>query len=98
MTEPAVQLQIFVSYNQADRVICDQLVAALRGAGADVWYNEHSAVAGQAREASKRELHERWVFIVMLSKAALASDWVQDECLWAFHTSEGLVQQGPRTL
>jgi hypothetical protein len=45
MTEGAVQLRIFVSFNPADRVTCDQLVAALRGAGADVWYSEHSAVA-----------------------------------------------------
>ena len=90
MTEGAVQLRIFVSFNPADRVTCDQLVAALRGAGADVWYSEHSAVSGQAREESKRELHERPVCIVILSKEALASGWVQDDCHWAFYTSEGL--------
>jgi tetratricopeptide (TPR) repeat protein len=90
MTECTAQLRIFISYNQADRVACDQLVAALRGAGADVWYSEHSTVAGQAREESKRELHERPVCIVILSKAALASGWVQDDCHWAFYTSEGV--------
>lgn len=54
MTQRSVQLRIFISYRSADRVACNQLAAALRGAGADVWYDEHGAVAGQAREGSKR--------------------------------------------
>jgi hypothetical protein len=34
-------LKIFVSHSGLDKAICDQVVVALRGAGADVWYDEH---------------------------------------------------------
>ena len=41
MPDTPTQLRIFVSHSSMDKAICDQLVTALRGAGADVWYDEH---------------------------------------------------------
>jgi predicted esterase len=35
------QMKIFLSHNHKDVAYCHALVAALRGAGADVWYDEH---------------------------------------------------------
>lgn len=58
---------------------------ALRGAGADVWYDEESLGAGHLLDAINRELGSRAVFIVVLSKAAFASHWVTQECQWAFN-------------
>lgn len=79
------QMKIFVSHTSSDKAICDRLVASLRSAGADVWYDEHNLGAGTLRPEIMRELAKRPVFIVVLSKAALTSKWVQDECEWAFN-------------
>jgi tetratricopeptide (TPR) repeat protein len=79
------QLKIFVSYSSQDKAICDQVVTALRGAGADVWYDEHDLGAGQLLEEMQRELQTRRVFVVLLSKNAFASPWVRRETTWAFN-------------
>ena len=39
MSEP---LRIFVSHSHQDDAFARGLVAALRGAGSDVWYDEHN--------------------------------------------------------
>jgi CheY-like chemotaxis protein len=78
------QLRIFVSHTGQDKAFCDALVSALRGAGADVWYDEHSLGTGHLLDVINRELVSRQVFIVVLSKAAFASRWVTQECQWAY--------------
>jgi hypothetical protein len=47
------------------------VVAGLRGAGVDVWYDEHNLGAGRLGPTIERELRRRPVFIVVLSPAAL---------------------------
>ncbi len=79
------QMQVFVSHSSRDKAFCDQLVAALRGAGADVWYDEHNLGAGVLRREITQQLAQRPVVIVIVSKAALTSQWVQDECEWAYN-------------
>jgi tetratricopeptide (TPR) repeat protein len=79
------QMKIFVSHSGTDKATCDALVKALHGAGADVWYDEHDLGAGQLLEEIQRELHGRPVFLVLLSKAAFASQWVRREATWAFN-------------
>jgi tetratricopeptide (TPR) repeat protein len=78
------QMRVFVSHSTRDKAFCDTLVAALRGAGADVWYDQESLGAGQLRRVIMAELVARPVFVVVLSKEALASNWEQDECEWAY--------------
>ncbi len=34
-------ISVFLSHSSADHEVCDAYVRALRGAGADVWYDEH---------------------------------------------------------
>jgi tetratricopeptide (TPR) repeat protein len=85
MPDTPTQMQIFLSHSSADKDMCDQLVAALRGAGADVWYDEHNLGAGVLRREIMKELSARPIVLVMLSKSAFASDWVQDECEWAYN-------------
>jgi predicted esterase len=67
------QMRIFVSHSYKDDAACHALVDALRGAGADVWYDEHNMTSGRLGPTSERELRARPVFIVMLSPAALTS-------------------------
>jgi tetratricopeptide (TPR) repeat protein len=85
MPDTPISLQVFVSHSWQDKAICDQVVIALRGAGADVWYDEHNLGAGVLRREIMKELAQRPVVLVMLSKAAFASEWVQDECEWAYN-------------
>jgi hypothetical protein len=85
MPDSPTQLKVFLSHSSQDKPVCDQLVTALRGAGADVWYDEHNLGAGQVLEEIQRELKARPVFLVLLSKHAFASQWVRRETTWAFN-------------
>ena len=78
------QMRIFVSHSNQDNEFCVSLVKALRDAGADVWFDEHHLGPGELTEKIIEVLNKRPVFIVVLSKAALASSWVRDETLWAY--------------
>src|SRR5262249_39607372 len=82
---PDAVMSIFVSHSSKDKAACDRLVAALREAGADVWYDEHNLGAGVLRREIMKELAARPIVLILLSKAAFASDWVQDECEWAYN-------------
>lgn len=78
-------LRIFVSHSHEDNTFCRELVAALRAAGADVWYDEHDQEPGQLTARIQRELRAAVVFVPVLSPASLTSSWVKVECDWA-HT------------
>src|SRR5579859_4719364 len=75
---------IFVSHSHEDNSYCRELVAALRAADADVWYDEQNLGSGRRLLTIERELRARPIFVVILSPAALASDWVRDESSWAY--------------
>jgi hypothetical protein len=60
MPDTPTQLKVFVSHSGLDKAICDQVVGALRDAGADVWYDEHNLGAGQLLEEILREKACRW--------------------------------------
>ncbi|HEY1388797.1 MAG TPA: toll/interleukin-1 receptor domain-containing protein [Ktedonobacterales bacterium] len=79
------QLRIFLSHSSADRDFADTLARALRGAGADVWYDETHLGTGQLLDEISAQLPTRPVFLLVASKAAFASDWVKQECKWAFN-------------
>lgn len=81
----AQQLKVFVSHSSADSAFCHALVRVLRGAGADVWYDKDNLGTGVLRREIMRELANRPDFLVVLSKPAFASEWVQDECEWAYN-------------
>src|SRR5258708_22791065 len=80
----AEQLNVFVSHSHQDDAVCRQLVTALRGVGADVWYDEHNMGSGQLGPTIEREIKARPVFVLILSPAALTSAWVEDEARWAY--------------
>lgn len=79
------QLRIFLSHSSTDRDFADALARALRGAGADVWYDETHLGTGQLLDEISAQLPTRPVFLLVASKAAFASDWVRQECKWAFN-------------
>ncbi len=77
-------MRIFVSHSHQNNAFCAGLVQALRSAEADVWYDNESLQTGQLGPIIEREIRERPVFLVVLSPAALASRWVEDETRWAY--------------
>src|SRR5579884_4326903 len=78
-------MRIFVSHAHTDNDFCHALVAALRDAGADVWYDEHDLGSGRLGATIERELRSRPVFVVILTPAALQSRWVEDEARWFYN-------------
>lgn len=79
------QMKVFVSHSHQDNAFCMGLVRALSRAGADVWYDDKNLHTGQLGPIIERELREWPVFVVVLSPAALASRWVEDETRWAYN-------------
>ena len=71
--------QVFVSHSHSDNEFCRKLVSQLQDAGLPVWYDEMSLGAGHLGPSVERELRASDVFIVVLSPAAVASQWVQSE-------------------
>jgi tetratricopeptide (TPR) repeat protein len=84
VAESQQQMKVFVSHAHEDDAFCRTVVSGLRGAGADVWYDEHNLGSGQLMAVIQRELGRRPVVVVILSKAAFASLWVRREVTWAF--------------
>ena len=78
------QMRIFLSHSSADRDFANALARALRDAGADVWFDELHLGTGRLLLEISRQLSNRPVFVVVLSKAAFNSDWVPRECEWAY--------------
>lgn len=72
-------VHIFVSHSHEDDAWCREFVHALRATGADVWYDEHNLGYGTLGDVIEAELRKRPVFIVVLSRPAVASRWVQRE-------------------
>lgn len=70
---------IFVSHSHTDLEYCRAFVNGLRAHGIDVWYDEHNLGSGQLRQVIVREMEARPHFVVILSEAAVASEWVNRE-------------------
>ena len=81
-------MRVFVSHSHEDDAFCRALVAGLRRAGSDVWYDEHNLGSGQLMTVIQRELGSRPVFIVILTKATFASLWVRRETMWAYELAD----------
>lgn len=80
MTSPiATAPRIFVSHSHADNAFCRAFVAGLRNVGLEVWYDEHNLGWGELRQVIEHELASSQHFIAILSRAAVASPWVNRE-------------------
>ncbi|HEY1387614.1 MAG TPA: toll/interleukin-1 receptor domain-containing protein [Ktedonobacterales bacterium] len=82
--QAAQPLRVFVSFSYEDDAFCREVVQALRDAGADVWYDERELGSGQLVNVIQRELGSRPLSIVVLTKAAFASQEVTREVAWAY--------------
>lgn len=77
-------IRVFVSYSHQDAEYANRFVDRLRSSGLDVWYDRQGLLGGQEWAVTiEQELESRPVFIVLLSQAALASEWVRREIYFA---------------
>jgi toxoflavin biosynthesis protein ToxD len=79
--------RLFLSHSTQDNPWCRVLLAALKAAGYDVWYDEQGLTGGaEWVETLQREVQARDVFVTVLSPDAAASPWVQEEIRLAIAT------------
>lgn len=74
--------KVFISYSHQDQLFARSICYALRGAGVDVWYDEHDVEIGGLTPLIKHALQASDILIVLLSPSALASNWVSQEVSW----------------
>lgn len=74
---------IFVSYKKDDRAIAERLVAALRAAGKEVWWDD-ALTPHEAWDAMiERQIAAARTVIVLWSPRSIQSDWVRSEAHYA---------------
>lgn len=74
---------IFLSHSSADRDFANALAHLLRNSGMDVWYDDGNMASGNLMKSITQELSSSKAFVIILSKAALSSEWVRQEARWA---------------
>jgi hypothetical protein len=72
--------RVFVSYSRSDFYFAEQLAVALRRRGIDAWFDVHELAPGTDwSEAIDRAIEACEVFVLVASRAALESPYVQRE-------------------
>jgi tetratricopeptide (TPR) repeat protein len=74
-----VPVQVVIIYSPQDIAARDALSAALRKAGANVWYDAVSQAKDQALTAFRREARRRSVVLALVTREALESAWVKQQ-------------------
>ncbi len=71
--------RVFISHSTKNAVLVDRLVERLRDHYIATWYAPRHMPGGYFAENIRQALNECDWFVVVLSPAALASDWVKQE-------------------
>lgn len=82
--------QLFISYARADAKRIQPLIQLIKSWGYTVWYDTAlEGVAGHGgvewEKALQREIEHSYMLIVLLSAAAIESEWVISEATYADH-------------
>jgi TIR domain-containing protein len=84
--------RLFVSHSTQDNAWCRELVAALKAAGYDIWYDEQGLTGGAVWiETLQREVQARDVFVFVLTPDSWASPWCQEELRLALSTQRTIL-------
>ena len=73
------QPKVFISHSHVDDAFAERLVRGLRAAGADAWLDKEELGAGDFQERIDAALASCEWFLLVLTRSALASPWVQQE-------------------
>ncbi len=73
--------KVFISYSHADAEFAKQLAEALNSNGVKVWYDKWDIQPGDSivRKIFEEGLATAQLFVVVLSKTSVLSDWVREE-------------------
>lgn len=73
--------RVFLSYSRDDAQSAEAVAQAIANAGHDIWWDRH--LQGGARYGAEidRALRESEVVVVLWSRSAIESSWVQDEAV-----------------
>src|ERR1700730_14950817 len=72
--------RVFLSYAKDDSAVVRQVAAALQKTGKDVWLDTWELARGDSiKDRVNLAVHTSDLFLVILSKASVASHWVQSE-------------------
>ena len=84
--------RVFISYSRKDLAFVKQIVADLKNAGFEVWYDV-SGLGGGSRWRSEIEnaLRKSQFVLVVLSPDATASEWVEREFLFASNLKRKII-------
>ena len=69
----------FISYSWKDANFVDRLRERLAGEGINIWLDRHDMVAGNIQDQVWQAIQVYHVVIIVLSEAAIGSDWVESE-------------------
>ena len=76
----AIQVSpLFISYSHADAAFVDQLEVALNAQGIRFWRDIHDAKSGRLERQIEQAIRHNPTVLLVLSKNAMQSDWVQSE-------------------
>jgi hypothetical protein len=86
LLEEAIQYySCFISYSSKDEAFAKRLYADLQNNGVRCWFAPHDLPIGaKTRDAIDEAIRLRDKVLLILSKRAIASDWVEDEVTKAF--------------
>lgn len=80
------QRQVFVSYAQADKKVAREVVASIRDAGLRMWIDTWELAPGDSIvEPLQKAIATSDIILILLSKNAVASDWVRYELTAALY-------------
>lgn len=80
---------VFLSWNNRDREMKDQLTAWLRGRGFSVWESDYEC-SGSIKESCLAHVPLCKVFVILLTENSLQSRWVKDELDAALAMEDGV--------
>jgi WD40 repeat protein len=79
----SVSASAFVSYSRNDRDYVDRLAAYLATQGVPVWYDHEIELGDQFTRRIQNQIDQSIAVIVVMSHAAVASQWVEREIFYA---------------
>jgi uncharacterized protein YjbI with pentapeptide repeats len=91
LRDDAIQFySCFISYSSKDQAFADRLHADLQNKGVRCWFARHDLPIGaKTWDAIDDAIRLRDKLLVILSKASIASDWVEDEVSKAYAEERG---------
>jgi TIR domain len=85
LNQPIQMHSCFISYSSKDHDFAEQLHADLQNKGVRCWFAPHDLPIGaKTWDAIDEAIRLRDKLLLILSKSAIASDWVEDEVTKAF--------------